>query len=239
VISLIHATSRRSAATLEIRPRCPQRAHRDRRQDFHRRQRSCRSATRFANILRLNGHSQANIASLTDKEIQIQVSQGSATYTAFKTSEIRPEVDAANLSVRPSKGDVSFPHRSDSPDETEVTVRKGEAEVSTSSGSPAGPQGRMIVVRGSGADSEFKVETGRIATIGTSERCRDHLIRDAEGVHRTSPYYTGSQDLDAYGIGPNAGLRIGLGPFGIGGLGSVSRRPLGLGAVLRMDVGFV
>src|SRR5450432_611643 len=60
----------------------------------------------YANILRLGGRSQANIASLTDKEIQIQVSQGEATYTAFKTSEVRPEVDAANLSVRPSKGDV-------------------------------------------------------------------------------------------------------------------------------------
>src|SRR5882724_925245 len=59
----------------------------------------------FANVLRLSGRSQANITSLTDKEIQIQLSQGSATYTAFKTSEIRPEVDAANLSVRPSKGD--------------------------------------------------------------------------------------------------------------------------------------
>src|SRR5258706_3870350 len=30
----------------------------------------------FANILRLNGRSQANIASLTEKEIQIQLSQG-------------------------------------------------------------------------------------------------------------------------------------------------------------------
>jgi len=122
----------------------------------------------FANILRLNGHSQANIASLTDKEIQIQVSQGSATYTAFKTSEIRPEVDAANLSVRPSKGDVSFRIEAISPDETEVTVRKGEAEVSTSSGSQQVRKGEMIVVRGSGADAQFKVELAAIATIGTS-----------------------------------------------------------------------
>jgi FecR protein len=154
----------------------------------------------FANILRLNGHSQANIASLTDKEIQIQVSQGSATYTAFKTSEVRPEVDTANLSVRPSKGDVSFRIEAISPDETEVTVRKGEAEVSTSSGSQQVRKGEMIVVRGSGADAQFKVEDARNRDDWDKwNDDRDHLISNAESVHRTSPYYTGSQDLDAYG----------------------------------------
>jgi FecR protein len=154
----------------------------------------------FANVLRLSGHSQANIASLTDKEIQIQVSQGEATYTAFKTSEIRPEVDAANLSVRPAKGDVSFRIEAISPSETEVTVRKGEAEVSTSSGSTNVRKGEMIVVRGTGADAQYKVEDARDRDDWDKwNDDRDHLISNAEGVHRTSPYYTGSQDLDAYG----------------------------------------
>src|SRR5260221_2529367 len=115
----------------------------------------------YANILRLSDHSQANIASLTDKEIQLQVSQGSATYTAFKTSEIRPEVDTANLSVRPSKGDVSFRVEVVSQDETEVTVRKGEVEVSTPSGSTQVRKGEMVVVRGSGGDAQYKVEDAR------------------------------------------------------------------------------
>jgi len=58
----------------------------------------------------------------------------------------------------------------------------------------------MIVVRGSGADAQFKVENGRDRDDWDKwNDDRDHLIRDAEGVHRTSPYYTGSQDLDAYG----------------------------------------
>jgi len=154
----------------------------------------------YANILRLGGRSQANIASLTDKEIQIQVSQGEATYTAFKTSEVRPEVDAANLSVRPSKGDVSFRIAVVSPDETEVTVRKGEAEVSTSSGSTNVRKGEMIVVRGTGSDAQYKVEEARDRDDWDKwNDDRDHLINNAEGVHRTSPYYTGSQDLDAYG----------------------------------------
>ena len=154
----------------------------------------------FANILRLDARSQANLASLTDKEIQVQISQGAATYTAFKTSEIRPEVDTTNLSVRPAKGDVSFRVEVVSPDETEVTVRKGEAEVSTPSGSTQVRKGEMIVVRGSGTEAQYKVEQAR----GRDDwdkwnDDRDHLIQNAESVHRTSPYYTGSQDLDAYG----------------------------------------
>ena len=154
----------------------------------------------FANVLRLGGRSQANIANLTDKEIQVQVSQGEATYTAFKTSEIRPEVDTANLSVRPAKGDVSFRIEVVSPDETEVTVRKGEAEVSTSSGSTNVRKGEMIVVRGTGTDAQYKVEDARNRDDWDKwNDDRDHIINNAESVHRTSPYYTGAQDLDAYG----------------------------------------
>ena len=154
----------------------------------------------FANVLRLSGSSQANIASLTDKEIQVQVSQGEATYTAFKTSEIRPEVDTANLSVRPAKGDVSFRIEVISPNETEVTVRKGEAEVSTSSGSTNVRKGEMIVVRGTGTDAQYKVEDARNRDDWDKwNDDRDHIINNAESVHRTSPYYTGAQDLDAYG----------------------------------------
>ena len=154
----------------------------------------------FANVLRLSDRSQANIANLTDKDIQVQVSQGEATYTAFKTSEIRPEVDTANLSVRPSKGDASFRVNVISPDETDVTVRKGEVEVSTSNGSTQVRKGETITVQGSGENAQYKVASAR----GRDDwdkwnDDRDHLIRDAESVHRTSPYYTGSQDLDAYG----------------------------------------
>jgi len=93
-----------------------------------------------------------------------------------------------------------FPHRSGFPDETEVTVRKGEAEVSTSSGSTNVRKGEMIVVRGTGTDAQYKVEDARNRDDWDKwNDDRDHIINNAESVHRTSPYYTGAQDLDAYG----------------------------------------
>lgn len=154
----------------------------------------------FANILRLSNRAQANVASLTDKQIQVQISQGEASYTALKTSEIRPEVDTPNLSVRPSKDEVSFRVYVVSPEESQVTVRKGEVEVSTPSGSTQVRKGQVITVRGTGNDAQFKVaDAGGKDDWDKWNDDRDRLIANVERYSHTSPYYTGSQDLDAYG----------------------------------------
>src|SRR5580692_3936118 len=42
----------------------------------------------FANIFRLGANSKANLATFTHKDIQIQLSQGIATYTVSKDSEV-------------------------------------------------------------------------------------------------------------------------------------------------------
>ena len=55
----------------------------------------------FANILRLGPNSKANVASLTHKDIQIQLSQGLLNYTVSKDSEAEPEIDTPNVSVHP------------------------------------------------------------------------------------------------------------------------------------------
>lgn len=153
----------------------------------------------YANILRLGSRSQANIATLTDRQIQVQVSEGQASYTAMKTSEVRPEVDTPNLAVRPSEGDVSFRILVISPEETQVIVRKGKVEVSTPSGSTQVEKGQVITVRGSASDAQFKLASagGRDEFDKWNDE-RDGLIRSVE-KSRTGPYYTGAQDLDAYG----------------------------------------
>ena len=55
----------------------------------------------YANILRLAAHSQAKIADLTPKRIQVQVGQGYASYTMLKGSEADVEIDSPNVAVRP------------------------------------------------------------------------------------------------------------------------------------------
>ncbi len=55
----------------------------------------------YANILRLAAHSQAKIADLTPRRIQVQVGQGYASYTMLKGSEADVEIDSPNVAVRP------------------------------------------------------------------------------------------------------------------------------------------
>src|SRR3954468_12115449 len=57
----------------------------------------------YANILRLAAHSQAKIADLTPKRIQVQVGQGYASYSMLKGNEADVEIDSPNVAVRPMR----------------------------------------------------------------------------------------------------------------------------------------
>jgi hypothetical protein len=89
----------------------------------------------FANILRLGPNSKANIASLTKKNIQIQLGQGIANYTVSKDSEAEPEIDTPNVSVHPAHHDGVFRIEIRPDGDTLVIVRKGEAQIATPQGS--------------------------------------------------------------------------------------------------------
>jgi hypothetical protein len=152
----------------------------------------------YATILRLAAQSQVKIADLSRSHVQLQVSEGYANVTMFKGSEAEVEVNTPNVSVRPLKnGRYRVEVNSDS--ETNVIVREGEAQITTSQGSTTVRQGEIITIRGT-EDPEYKVEEASGADDWDNwNRDRDNIIRNAESVRRTSPYYTGAHDLDAYG----------------------------------------
>jgi hypothetical protein len=84
--------------------------------------------------------------------------------------------------------------------ETQVIVRKGEAEISTPQGSTRLENGRMIVVRGTAEEAQYKEEEAPSKDGWDSWNSdRDHTIRDAQSWNHTNRYYVGSEDLDAYG----------------------------------------
>jgi hypothetical protein len=153
----------------------------------------------YANVLRLSSQSQAKIADLTRTRIQIQLSEGYAYYSVFKGSEADVEIDTPNVSVRPlKKGRYRIQVNSDN--ETEVVVRDGEAEIDTPQGSTSVKDGHSIIIRGTSENAEYKVDD---APNGDDwdhwNKDRDRVIQDAQSWHRTNAYYTGTQDLDAYG----------------------------------------
>jgi hypothetical protein len=152
----------------------------------------------YANLLRLAARSQVKIADLTRTRIQVQVSQGYASYTMLKGSEAEVEIDTPNVAVHPLKhGRYRVQVNSDA--ETDVIVREGEAEITTPQGSTRVREGEMIAIRGTD-EPEYKVSNAP----GKDDwdrwnRDRDNVINDAEGSQRTNRYYTGAGDLDGYG----------------------------------------
>ena len=152
----------------------------------------------YANILRLAAHSQAKIADLTPKRIQVQVGQGYASYTMLKGSEADVEIDSPNVAVRPLRpGRYRVQVISDA--QTDVIVREGEAEITTPQGSTRVHAGEIISVRGTD-QPEYKVSSAPDRDdwdIWNSDR--DHVVRDSESVGHTNRYYTGVNDLDSYG----------------------------------------
>ncbi|RPI23035.1 MAG: hypothetical protein EHM61_20740 [Acidobacteria bacterium] len=152
-----------------------------------------------ANVLRMGQDSEARIADLNRSRIQIQLSRGVLNLTVLKENEADVEVDTPNVAVRPLK-EGRYRIQVNKQGETEVIVRKGEAEVYTSDGNVRVKKNDMAVVRGSQADPEYRVMNapGHDEWDEWNDN-RDDTIRNARSYGYTSPYYTGVHDLDRYG----------------------------------------
>jgi hypothetical protein len=152
----------------------------------------------FANILRMDSDATAKIANLTRTRIQVQVGKGLTTYSVLKGSEADAEIDTPNVSVHPLKvGSYRIQVNSDS--ETQVIVRKGEADVTTPQGSTHVNSGEIITIDGTDNPQYQTASAPHTDDWDKFNQDRDHLIGSAESWRNTNRYYTGSEDLDAYG----------------------------------------
>jgi hypothetical protein len=153
----------------------------------------------YANILRLSGHSEADIAEMSNGRIQIQIAQGLVEYSVLKGAEGDVEIDTPTVSVRPLR-DGTYRVEVNEAGETIVIIRNGEAEVATPDGSTKVNKGEMITVHGTGTDVQFKKSDARSADEWDKwSEDRDRIIQNAEGTRHTNSYYTGANDLDSYG----------------------------------------
>jgi len=154
----------------------------------------------YANILRLGAGSKVNIANLTHKNIQVQLSQGLANYTVSKDSEAEPEIDTPNVSLHPAHHDGVFRIEVRPDGDTIIIVRKGEAQIATPQGSTEVRVGEMATVRGDSNSAQYKISDAPDRDDWDRWNSdRDHMIQNAQSWKHTNHYYTGSQDLDTYG----------------------------------------
>jgi len=154
----------------------------------------------FANTFRLGANAKANVANLTHRDIQIQLSQGLSNFTVSKQSEAEPEIDTPNVSVHPAHQDGVFRIEVQPDGDTLVIVREGEAQIATPQGSADVHAGEMATVRGDSQSAQYKISPAPDRDDWDRWNAdRDHMIRNASSWKHTNRYYTGTQDLDAYG----------------------------------------
>jgi len=152
----------------------------------------------YANILRLDQRADVMVADLTQNHIQVQLASGLANLTVLNGTQADVEVDTPNMALHPH-GEGIYRIQANSPSDTAVTVRRGEADVSTSQGSTTVADGQVIFVKGSD-NPEY-----RIAQAAPTDEWdqwnldRDRTIEQANSYRYTNRYYTGAQDLDTYG----------------------------------------
>jgi hypothetical protein len=152
----------------------------------------------YANVLRMEQNSDVKIANLSQKHIQLQVASGLVDYTVFKGAEADVEIDTPNMAVHPL-GEGVYRIQIDANSQTELTVRKGKAEVSTPEGSTTVERGQVIYVRGTD-NPEYQIANA--APNDEWDRWnndRDRAIEQAQSWQYANRYYTGAQDLDQYG----------------------------------------
>ncbi len=153
----------------------------------------------YADVLRMSGSATAKIADLTRTGITVQIGQGLVTYSVLKGGEANSEIDTPNSAVHPSgPGEYRILVNSDA--ETEVIVRRGSADVSTPQGSTHVNEGQMITVAGTD-NPQYKTAAAPGRDDWDSwNNDRDRTIESAKSWNHTDRYYTGSQDLDPYGV---------------------------------------
>ena len=138
------------------------------------------------------------MADLEQNKIQIQLASGLVDFSVSKGTQADAEIDTPNMGVHPLSPGI-YRIQVNSPTETLLIVRQGEAEVLTNQGSTKVEAGQMIQIHGTD-NPEYKVDPAPGGD-DFDKWCsdRDRQIQSAQAWQHTDPQYTGSSDLDTYG----------------------------------------
>lgn len=152
----------------------------------------------YADVIRLAQNSTVKVTNLTKDQIQVQVGEGLVSYDVLPNSQADAEIDTPNSAVHPLRqGEYRIEIANDQ--ETEVTVRDGEAEVSEPQGSTQVESGQLITIQGTDNPQYQTTNAPGPDDFDQWNSTRDQTILNAQSWKHTDRYYTGSQDLDAYG----------------------------------------
>jgi len=151
-----------------------------------------------SNVLRLADNSEVKIADLNDSRIQLQVARGTVDLAVFKNGQANSEVDTPNVAVQPLQPGT---YRIDvnSNEASLITVRDGQAQVSTPQGSTNINAGQQITVEGAQNPQYKIVDAQPLDNWDDWNRDRNGVINSAQNYNHVNQYYTGAQDLNTHG----------------------------------------
>ncbi|HVY91297.1 MAG TPA: DUF6600 domain-containing protein [Bryobacteraceae bacterium] len=151
-----------------------------------------------AHYLRIGASTELRLANLENGQYQVQIAHGFVTWRVLRDSQAQAEIDTPLVGVRP--GAQSMVRVEVNPDGTHITVRRGDAEVSTQKGSEHVTAGNTMDVRGDVNDPEFQL----VAAVprddfDTWSEGRDNYLLKAQSQRYVTEDVHGVEDLDSYG----------------------------------------
>jgi hypothetical protein len=151
-----------------------------------------------SNMLRVGANTEVRVANLNNGSYQLQLATGTVTLRVFR-QDGQTEIDTPSVSVRPLRpGAYRITVREDG--SSEITVREGEVEIASATGSQhVGPTQTMLV-RGTPQEAEF--QTVAATQIDGWDRWnleRDRLFQGSRSAQYVGPDVTGTEELDNNG----------------------------------------
>jgi hypothetical protein len=151
----------------------------------------------WAHMLRLDAESEVRLGALEDGDFFIQLAGGTGTFSVIRESSALAEISTPTVSLRPLRqGAYRVTVRLDG--STQVTVRSGEAEIFTSTGSRVLESGRTMEIAGDPGNPAIQV----FASIPADDWDRWNDARDRD-LLRSDVYQYVSRDV--YGADDLAG----------------------------------
>ncbi|HVW11981.1 MAG TPA: DUF6600 domain-containing protein [Bryobacteraceae bacterium] len=152
-----------------------------------------------AHYLRIGSDTELRLADLENGHYQVQIAHGSAAWRVLRDSQAQAEIDTPLVGVHP--GAQSMVRVEVNPDGTShITVRRGDAEVSTQKGSERVTANNTMDVRGDVNDPEFQmVAAAAPDDFDNWSDQRDNYLLKAQSQRYVTEDVHGVEDLDAYG----------------------------------------
>jgi uncharacterized membrane protein YgcG len=152
-----------------------------------------------ANFARLASDSELRLAELTPGRYQLQVGRGTIMFSQVRESRVQIEIDTPQVALKPKQNGA---YRISVFDDghAEITVRVGQAEIFTPSGTETLDPGKTMMLRGKPSDPEYQMENAiEQDDFDHWNAGRDQQLTRSLSQRRVSPDIYGTQDLDTNG----------------------------------------